>query len=67
LYNLIQTVEIVEIVAGVALDGFIVYSTTKKSKEEVQMALDMKEKGWDQIFVIATFVPLAFNLAVLVY
>ena len=62
-----QTAEIIVIVGGVALDGFIVYSTTKKSKEEVQAALDMKEKGWDQIFVIATFIPLVFNLAVFVY
>ena len=31
------------------------------------MAIDMKSKGWDQIFVIATFVPLVFNLAVLLY
>ena len=66
-YDLVQSIEIIEIVAGVALDGFIVYSTSKKSKEEVQMAIDMKSKGWDQIFVIATFVPLVFNLAVLVY
>lgn len=67
IYNLVQGVEIIEIVAGVGLDGFIVYSTTKKGKDEVQMAKDMKERGWDQIFVLATFVPLVLNLGILLY
>ncbi len=41
-YNTVQGVEIIEIVAGVGLDGFIVYNTAKKGREEVQMAKDMK-------------------------
>ncbi len=34
-YNMVQGVEVIEIVAGVGLDGYIVYNTAKKGREEV--------------------------------